>query len=238
MPGLSIKKNESASKTSQNISTFKPTFTGEEVVNLLDEIYPKIKTPLSHKNPFQLLIATVLSAQSTDVGVNKVTPKLFKRFPTANLISKASIRELERLIKSTGFYHVKSRRIKEISRRIIADFEGIVPRTMEQLLTLPGVGRKTANIVLSAAYGKIQGIAVDTHVFRLSRRIGLSQSNTPEKIELDLMAITPKKLWPRLSMLLILHGRSICHARSPQCSKCVLNSKCLYYRSLQKSDRG
>jgi endonuclease III len=209
--------------------------TGKEVVDILDGIYPRIKTHLSHRDPFQLLVATVLSAQSTDVGVNKVTPRLFERFPDARSMSKASVRELERLVKPTGFFHVKARRIKEISKRIMADFDGRVPETMEELLTLPGIGRKTANIVLSAGYGKIEGIAVDTHVFRLSRRIGLTQSNTPEKIELDLMKITPKNLWPRLSMLLIFHGRRICFARSPLCSKCVLNSKCLYFKDLQRN---
>jgi endonuclease-3 len=233
---LSLSQNRE-SNPSQGISAFKPSVTGEEIVNLLDVIYPKIKTPLVHKGPFQLLIATVLSAQSTDVGVNKVTPKLFDKFPDARSMSKASIRDLEKLIKSTGFYHVKAKRIKEISRRIMKDFQGKVPKTMEELLTLPGIGRKTANIVLSAGYGKIEGIAVDTHVFRLSRRIGLTQSNTPEKIELDLIAITPKSLWPRLSMLLILHGRQICFARSPRCANCVVNSRCLYFKELQQKKK-
>jgi endonuclease-3 len=212
---------------------YTPSMTGKEVVDLLDEIYPKIRTHLSHENPFQLLVATVLSAQSTDVQINKVTPTLFAQFPDAKSMSRAPIRELERLVKSSGFFHVKARRIKEISKQIIEDFHGEVPDSMETLLTLPGIGRKTANIVLSAGYGKIEGIAVDTHVFRLSRRIGLSQSATPEKIEIDLMKITPKNLWPRLSILLIFHGRQICFARSPLCSKCVLNSKCVYFKNLQ-----
>jgi endonuclease-3 len=212
---------------------FAPTMSGKEVVEALDNLYPKIKTHLSHSDPFQLLVATVLSAQSTDVQVNKVTPKLFEKFPDPPSMSKGTIRELERLVKSTGFFHVKARRIKEISKRLLKNFNGKVPDSMEELLTVPGIGRKTANIVLSAGYGKIEGIAVDTHVFRLSRRIGLSQSPTPEKVEIDLMKITPKELWPRLSMLLIFHGRQICFARSPLCSKCVLTSNCAYFKNLK-----
>lgn len=212
--------------------TFSPAMNGTEVVEKLDSLYPKIKTPLDHSDSFQLLIATILSAQCTDVQVNKVTPKLFERFPDAASMSKAPISALESLIKSTGFYHVKAKRIKEISKKIVSDHGGNVPETMEELLTLPGIGRKTANIVLSAGFGKIEGIAVDTHVFRLSRRIGLSVATTPEKIELDLMRMTPKRLWPRLSMLLIFHGRQVCFARSPLCSKCPLTSHCLFYKTV------
>jgi endonuclease-3 len=204
--------------------------SGSEVVERLDPLYPKIKTHLTHKDPFQLLIATVLSAQSTDVQVNKVTPALFQSYPDAASMSKAKILSLERMVKSTGFYHVKAKRIKQISKDIMERFHGEVPNTMEGLLILPGVGRKTANIVLSASYGKIDGIAVDTHVFRLSRRIGLAQGNTPEKVEQELMSITPKALWPRLSMLLIFHGRNVCFARAPKCPECVLNSKCRYFK--------
>lgn len=200
------------------------------MVEMLDGVYPKIKTHLAHQNPFQLLVATILSAQCTDSQVNKVTPMLFERFPDPHKMSGAKISELERLVKSTGFFRVKARRIREVSGRIVISFEGRVPDTMEELIGLPGVGRKTANIVLSAGFGKIDGIAVDTHVYRLSRRIGLSKSNTPEKVEQDLIRITPKELWPRLSMLLIFHGRRVCFARKPACDKCVLSSRCVYYR--------
>jgi endonuclease-3 len=222
---------------------FSPTMSGDEVVEKLDSLYPKVKTHLDHRGPFQLLIATILSAQCTDVQVNKVTPKLFAKFPDATRMSKAPISTLEHLVKSTGFYHVKAKRIKEISKKIMCDHGGKVPQTMEELLTLPGIGRKTANIVLSAGYGKTEGIAVDTHVFRLSRRIGLSESPTPEKIEIDLMRITSRELWPRLSMLLIFHGRQVCVARSPECASCPLTAQCLYYNTViskqeqQKSDR-
>ena len=203
--------------------------SGRDVVSKLDRLYPEIKTPLVHEDPFQLLIATILSAQCTDSQVNRVTPALFNRFPTPLLMSKARIQTLASLVKSTGFYRVKSRRIKLVSQKIVNEFGGKVPRNMEELLTLPGVGRKTANIVLSAGFDVIEGIAVDTHVRRLSNRIGLSSKKDPEKIEADLMRTTPKELWPRLTLLLILHGRKVCHARKPECLICPLTSTCLYY---------
>ena len=203
--------------------------SGYEVVTKLDGLYPNIKTPLAHRGAFQLIISTILSAQCTDAQVNRVTPSLFKKYPTPELMSKARISDLESLIRSTGFYRVKSKRLKLVSQKIVSEFSGRVPNSMEELLTLPGVGRKTANIVLSAGFGKIEGVAVDTHVKRLAKRIGLSSQTIPEKIELDLMKITPKELWPRLSLLLILHGRNICHARKPECSRCPLTSNCLYY---------
>jgi endonuclease-3 len=225
----SLIMSESSSK--EQIGTiFVPVMSGDDVVKMLDPIYPKIKTHLDHSGPFQLLVATVLSAQTTDVQVNKITPKLFDKFPDASSMSKARIEVLEKLIKSTGFFHVKANRIRDISKKIVQDFDGNVPNKMDVLLTLPGVGRKTANIVLSAGYDEINGIAVDTHVFRLSRRIGLSESKTPEDIESDLMSITQKSSWPRLSMLLIFHGRNVCFAKSPNCQKCTLNVKCKYYK--------
>jgi endonuclease-3 len=215
-----------------------PTMSGEEVISTLDPLYPKIKTPLRHRNRFQLLIAVVLSAQTTDVQVNAILPNLFAHYPTSDALSKANIQALEKVVKSTGFFHVKARRIKQISQKIMKDFAGKVPSSMEELLTLPGVGRKTANIVLSAGFDKIEGIAVDTHVQRLSQRIGLTKETTPEKIEVDLMKITPKEMWPRLTVLLILHGRNICFARSPQHDKCVLAPKCLYYGTLRGQAAG
>jgi endonuclease III len=206
-----------------------PTMSGDEVVVRLDKLYPRIKTPLGHEGAFQLLIATILSAQCTDAQVNLVTPVLFSKFPDAMSLSRANTRELERIIKSTGFYHVKAKRIKEVSKKIVQGFEGQVPETMEDLTSLPGVGRKTANIVLSAGFDLIEGVAVDTHVMRLSERIGLSREKDPEKIEQDLMKITSRESWPRLTMLLILHGRRICNAREPLCAKCDLSDKCLFF---------
>jgi endonuclease III len=206
-----------------------PAMTGNEVVGRLDKFYPKIKTPLGHQGAFQLLIATILSAQCTDAQVNLVTPRLFGKFPDAKALAGASIHELERIIKSTGFFHVKAKRIKDVSKRIMKDFNGEVPERMEELTSLPGVGRKTANIVLSAGFDRIEGIAVDTHVQRLSQRIGLSREKTPEKIEQDLMKITSRESWPRLTLLLILHGRNICNARKPLCEECVLSDKCQFF---------
>ena len=169
----------------------------KRLLTFLTSLYPKIKTPLGHGDVFQLLIATILSAQCTDAQVNRVTPLLFQRFPDAHAMANANLHELEKLVRSMGFFHVKARRIKEVSRRIVKDYRGEVPQTMNELTTLPGVGRKTANIVLSAGFDKIEGIAVDTHVLRLSHRIGLSQEKSPEKIEQDLMKITPKEICGR-----------------------------------------
>src|SRR5208283_2979250 len=203
--------------------------SGLEIVHKLDKLYPKIKTPLAHEDAFQLLIATILSAQCTDAQVNRVTGPLFEKYPTPDAMSEATISDLETLVRSTGFYRVKSMRLKLVSQKILKEFDGRVPKTMKELLTLPGVGRKTANIVLSAGFGIIQGIAVDTHVKRLAKRIGLSSQTNPDKIELELMKITPEKHWPRLSLLLILHGRRVCHARTPDCSICPLTQDCLYF---------
>lgn len=208
--------------------------SGDEVVRKLDPLYPRIKTPLSHGDAFQLLIAVVLSAQTTDASVNRVVPALFARYPTPAAMARAPVRSLEKLVKSTGFFHVKARRIRDISRMVERDFSGRVPDTMEDLLKLPGVGRKTANIVLSAGFDQIEGIAVDTHVFRLSRRIGLTDKKTPERVEQDLMKITQRKDWARLTVLLILHGRTVCFARSPECERCVLNGECLYYATTRR----
>ena len=208
--------------------------SGDEVVAALDTLYPRVKTPLHHKDAFQLLVATVLSAQCTDAQVNSVTPILFENFPTAKSLSKASLSELEKLVKSTGFYHVKAKRIRQISRDLVRNFHGEIPQKLEELIKLPGVGRKTANIVLSVGFDKIEGVAVDTHVLRLSQRIGLSSEKIPEKIEQDLMHITSKRHWPRLSLLLILHGRTVCNARRPKCEICILSKKCLYYAKRDK----
>jgi endonuclease-3 len=199
------------------------------VIKRLEEVYPPIKTALNFETPFQLLIATILSAQTTDVQVNRVTPELFRKFPDSASMSKANIREIERIIRPTGFFRVKAERLKQVASIIDQKYEGRVPQSMDELLKLPGVGRKTANIVLSVAFGKIEGIAVDTHVKRVSGRIGLTRNKDPEKIEKDLMTITPRNLWPRISILLILHGRNVCYARKPLCERCVISDCCDYY---------
>jgi endonuclease-3 len=198
----------------------------DKILKILKSAYPPIKTSLKYRNPFELLIATILSAQTTDEAVNEVTKTLFAKYPDAKALSKASLESLEKIVRSAGYFRVKSRNIKRVSQIIVENFCGSVPETMEDLLSLPGVGRKTANIVLSVAFGKLEGIAVDTHVKRLSNRLGLTRNPDPAKIELDLMRIVPKRDWANISILLILHGRNICYARKPNCGGCVISSLC------------
>lgn len=193
---------------------------------LLKKNYPDAKCSLNFKSPLELLVATILSAQCTDERVNKVTPKLFQKYSSAKQYAEAPLKELETMIHSTGFYHNKAKNIKTACLLIEEKFGGDVPRMMEQLLELPGVARKTANVVLFNAFGVIDGIAVDTHVTRLSHRLGLSTKNTAEKIETDLMRIYPKKKWGILSHYLIMHGRNICKAQKPQCENCFLQKIC------------
>ncbi len=196
------------------------------IISLLKKEYPGVKIALVHSNPLELLIATILSAQCTDVRVNEVTKTLFKKYRTPEDYIKVRQEELEKDIYSTGFYRNKAKNIKKLSELIVNNFGGKVPDNMEELLTLPGVARKTANIVLSSAFGKIEGIAVDTHVKRLSARLGLTENTDPDKIEKDLMKIIPKDEWAVFTLLLIHHGRKICTAKKPLCSECVLNKLC------------
>ena len=192
---------------------------------ILKKAYPKARTALRFRNPLELLIATVLSAQCTDVRVNMVTKNVFKKYKSAADWAKADIKGIESDIKSTGFYHNKAISIKGACAEIIERFDGKVPDTMEELLTLPGVGRKTANVVLGNAFGK-PAIACDTHVIRLSRRLGLSENNDAVKLEFDLAEIVPKANWTLFSHLLISHGRSICKARKPDCENCPISEYC------------
>lgn len=196
------------------------------ILTLLKKRYPGSTTALLHKNPLQLLVATILSAQCTDIRVNMVTKKLFNKYKTAPDYASADLKDLEQAIRSTGFYHNKAKNIIGAVKMIVEKFCGKVPDSMEGLIQLPGVARKTANIVLSHGYGKIEGIAVDTHVRRLSNRLGLTKNADPVKIEADLMKITKKNEWPYLSDLLIAHGRAICKAASPKCLECLLNKIC------------
>lgn len=198
----------------------------DKILDLLQKNYPHAQCTLDFQNPLQLLIATILSAQCTDERVNKVTPALFQKYPSAHDYARAPLKELEKIIRSTGFYHNKARNIQNACILIEQKFSGHVPRTMEQLLTLPGVARKTANVVLFNAYGVLEGIAVDTHVTRLSHRLGLSQQMMAEKIEKDLMQLAHKKDWGMLSHYLIMHGRNICKAQKPLCKACFLQKKC------------
>ncbi|MCW3995550.1 MAG: endonuclease III [Candidatus Bathyarchaeota archaeon] len=197
-----------------------------KIIALLEQQYPDAKTALNYTNPLELLVATMLSAQTTDVRVNIVTQSLFKKYRTAQDYAKAELKELEQDIHSTGFYHNKAKNLKECCQMLVEKFQSKVPQTMEELLELPGVARKTANIVLYNAYGITAGIAVDTHVMRLAQRLGLTQEKDQDRIERDLMRITPKEKWMRLTDLLIFHGRQICIAKKPKCEICVLNKIC------------
>lgn len=197
-----------------------------EIIDLLEKEYPEAKTALRHSSPLEMLIATILSAQCTDKRVNIVTKSLFKKYRTAQDYVNADLSELEQDIRSTGFYRNKAKNIKNTSRLLVEKYDSKVPRTMEELLELPGVARKTANIVLSNAYGIIAGIAVDTHVRRLTQRLGLTKNKDPNKIEADLMQEVPKNQWKRITDLLIFHGRNVCTARKPKCSSCSLSKIC------------
>ncbi|MDT8781319.1 MAG: endonuclease III [Candidatus Bathyarchaeota archaeon] len=197
-----------------------------QVIKLLEKQYPNAKTALNWSNPLELLVATMLSAQTTDVTVNSVTKTLFKKYLTAKDYAEADLKELEVAIHSTGYYHNKAKNLKECTKLLVEKFDGKVPKTMEELTELPGIARKTANIILYNAYGITAGIAVDTHVMRLSQKIGLTQQKYQDKIEKDLMHITPKDKWMPLTDLLIFHGRQVCNAKKPRCEICVLNEIC------------
>ena len=197
-----------------------------EVIPCLKEAYPEARTELVWENPLQLLVATMLSAQSTDVRVNEVTEELFKKYRTAEDYAEADLDRLEEEIRSVGFFRNKARSIKSMARALVEEHEGEVPRTMGELVALPGVGRKTANVVLGNAFGVDEGVVVDTHVRRLSNRLGLSKENDPEKIERDLLEIVPEEERTLFSHLLIFHGRRVCKSRKPDCPNCVLNHVC------------
>ncbi len=196
------------------------------ILKILIKDYPSDQTALHYGNAFQLLVAVILSAQCTDVRVNIVTPQLFARFSTPNDFASADIKELENLIHSTGFYHNKAKNIIGCSKALIEKHNGIVPETMDELFQLPGVGRKTANVVLGEAFGKIEGVVVDTHVIRLSNRLGFTKELDAVKIEKDLMPLIPKKYWYHFSHALIFHGRKICSARKPKCAECSIQQYC------------
>jgi len=196
------------------------------IIRLLKTEFPEAKTALIFSNPLQLLISTILSAQCTDERVNKVTPLLFRKYKTARDFANANLMELESIIKSTGFYRMKARNIIQTCRLLVNRFNGKVPKNMDDLLSLPGVGRKTANCVLGGAYGIQSGFVVDTHVKRISKRLGLTKNDDPKKIEMDLISIIPRKEWYNMSNLMILHGRKTCRARNPLCDRCILAPLC------------
>jgi endonuclease-3 len=196
------------------------------ILEKLDQAYPAATCALAHENPFQLLVSTILSAQCTDERVNQVTPALFQKYTTPEALAYAHPRELEQEIRPTGFFRNKTKSILGASKKIVEEFGGAVPRTMEEILTLPGVARKTANVVLGTAYGISSGIVVDTHVQRLSRRLDLTKNTDPRKIEQDLLAVIPKEKWILFSHQLIWHGRRVCQARKPRCLECTLEPLC------------
>jgi endonuclease-3 len=192
----------------------------------LDEAYPAAKCALTHRSPWELLVATILSAQCTDVRVNMVTPELFRRFPTPQKMAKATLEELEGLIRTTGFFHNKAKSIQGAARKVVADYGGQVPQTLAELITIPGAARKTANVVLGVCFGKAEGVVVDTHVFRITRRLGLAKGDTPQKVEQELMRILPQSRWINFSHQIIQHGRQVCEARKPKCDRCNLEQLC------------
>ncbi|MFQ5750096.1 MAG: endonuclease III [Planctomycetota bacterium] len=203
-----------------------PASRPQEILKKLRKLFPKAGTALQHADPWQLLVATILSAQCTDKRVNLVTPGLFRRFPRPEDFAASPPGELEECIRSTGFFNNKARSIRGAARKIVEEHGGRVPDTMEELLGLPGVARKTANCVLGSAFGKNEGVVVDTHVARLSCRLGLTAEKNPVKIEQDLCRLFPRRSWTFLAHALILHGRATCKARKPDCSGCFLSEDC------------
>jgi len=192
----------------------------------LDEAYPDAVCALNHRSPWELLVATILSAQCTDARVNLVTPELFRRFPTPQKMAQASLEEIEEKIRSAGFYHNKAKSIQGAASKLVAEFGGEIPQTLAELITLPGVARKTASVVLGVSFGKAEGVVVDTHVFRIARRLGLAKGDTPQKVEQELMQILPQERWISFSHQIIQHGRQVCEARKPRCERCNLEQLC------------
>jgi endonuclease-3 len=197
-----------------------------EILRLLDQMYPDVTCALTHRSPWELLVATILSAQSTDKTVNQVTPGLFKKYPTIQDFAALRPEVLARDIHSTGFFNNKAKSVVGAAKKILADFGGQVPRTMDQMLTIPGAARKTSNVVLGTAYGIASGVVVDTHVQRISRRLDLTKNTDPVKIERDLVKVIPQEKWILFSHQIIHHGRALCYARKPRCAECKLEPVC------------
>ena len=196
------------------------------ILSGLDVAYPHAQCALDHRSPWELLVATILSAQCTDARVNKVTPELFRQFPTVEAMAAAALDQIEEKIRSTGFFRNKAKSIQGAARKIHSDFHGTVPQTLAELITLPGVARKTANVVLGVCFGKAEGVVVDTHVFRIARRLELAKGETPQKVEQELMRVLPRERWIGFSHQIIHHGRQLCLARNPRCGACPLERLC------------
>lgn len=211
---------------------FSPNPNSKLIFSKLEKRFGKtVETPLHYKQPHELAISVILSAQCTDERVNQVTPNLFKAYPSLIDLQKSNLSELEGLIFSTGFYHNKAKNIKGFADQVLKNHQGRIPDTMEELILLPGIGRKTANVILSELYGIHEGIVVDTHVKRLSKRLGLTNETDPKKIEKDLVNLFPKSGWRNVSLYLIFHGRETCMARNPACDRCILGSLCPSFSS-------
>ncbi len=224
-----LKPSNKAARPAKGARTRPDSRSSERVTSILETLaktYPNAVCALRHRNAFELTIATILSAQTTDVGVNKVTPELFRMYPTPRKLAEAPLPELERIIRTTGFYRAKAKNIQGAARVLQESFGGKVPQTIEELMKLPGVARKTANVVLGSWYGIAAGIVVDTHVGRLSRRLDLTRESDPVKVERDLEKVIPMDHWIQLSHELIHHGRQICIARKPRCAECPLEPLC------------
>jgi len=224
LPGAQTKPAKPA-KTAKGYNPVAPERVAE-ILKRLNDLYPDVTCALTHASAWELLVATILSAQSTDVNVNRVTPELFKKYPTVQAFAALSPEQLEPDVRSTGFFRNKSKSVVGAAKKIVSEFGGIVPDDIEKLLTLPGVARKTANVVLGSWFKKAEGVVVDTHVHRISRRLELTKENDPAKIEQDLIKILPRERWILFSHQIIWHGRKICFARKPKCAECALENIC------------
>lgn len=223
MPATAQKKT--AKKKESTRSPLAPERV-EALLKALNEGYPDAVCALVHRSPWELLVATILSAQCTDARVNIVTPELFRRFPAPADMAKASLPEIEGLIRTTGFFHNKAKSIQGAARKVVEEFGGQIPQTMAELTTIPGAARKTASVVLGVSFGKAEGVVVDTHVFRVARRLELAKGETPAKVEQELMTVLPQDRWISFSHQVIHHGRQVCEARRPKCDRCNLEQLC------------
>ncbi len=226
--GRSSGSGKSKSAAAAKIKGYNPVAPERvaEILKRLDQLYPEVKCALTHASAWELVVATILSAQSTDANVNRVTPELFRKYPTVEAFAALTPEQLEPDVRSTGFFRNKSKSVVGAAKKIVADFGGQVPDEMDKLLTLPGVARKTANVVLGSWFGKAVGVVVDTHVHRISRRLELTTQNDPQKIEQDLIKIIPQDKWILFSHQIIWHGRKLCIARKPKCAECALENIC------------
>ncbi len=228
LPGQGGKAEAKTGAKSGTVKGYKPIAPErvKEILKRLNDLYPDVTCALTHASAWELLVATILSAQSTDVNVNRVTPELFRKYPTVEAFAGLTPEQLEPDVRSTGFFRNKSKSVVGAAKKIVSEFGGVVPDDIEKLLTLPGVARKTANVVLGSWFKKAEGVVVDTHVQRISRRLELTKENDPPKIEQDLMKVIPRERWILFSHQIIWHGRKLCVARKPKCAECALENIC------------